>query len=64
MQRAFTIEEFCKTYRIGRTKTYEEIKANRLTVVKLGRKTIIRADDAENWLSGLSASHMEGAAWR
>jgi excisionase family DNA binding protein len=53
MQRAFTIEEFCKAYRVGRTKTYAEINAGRLKAVKVGSKTIIRADDAEGWLANL-----------
>ena len=56
MQRAFTIDEFCKTYRIDRTKTYDEIKVGRLKAVKVGSKTIIRADDAEEWLARLSAA--------
>jgi excisionase family DNA binding protein len=54
MQRAFTIDEFCKTYRLGRTKTYAEINAGRLKAAKVGSKTIIRADDAEAWLANLA----------
>jgi hypothetical protein len=29
-QRAFSIQEFCETYGLGRTKVYEEIKSGRL----------------------------------
>lgn len=53
MQRAFTVDEFCKTYRVGRTKAYAEIAAKRLNAVKVGHKTVIRADDAEAWLASL-----------
>ena len=57
LQRAMSIRTFCKTYDIGRTSTYTEIKAGRLKVRKLGRRTIITADDAEEWLSRLPALH-------
>jgi hypothetical protein len=53
LQRAMSIRTFCKTYDIGRTSTYTEIKAGRLKVRKIGRRTIITADDAEEWLSRL-----------
>jgi hypothetical protein len=56
-QRAMSIRTFCKTYDIGRTSTYTEIKAGRLKVRKVGRRTISTADDAEEWLSRLPALH-------
>lgn len=51
--RAFSVEEFSRRYRIGRTKVYEELKLGRLRARKIGRRTIIPADDAESWLHGL-----------
>jgi hypothetical protein len=54
-QRAMSINGFCKGYGIGRTKAYEEINAGRLKARKAGRRTIITADDAEQWLSRLPA---------
>jgi hypothetical protein len=57
LQRAMSIRTFCKTYDIGRTSTYTEIKAGRLKVRKLGRRTLITSDDAEEWLSRLPALH-------
>jgi Helix-turn-helix domain len=54
-QRAMSIDGFCKGYGIGRTKAYEEINAGRLKARKAGRRTIITADDAEDWLSRLPA---------
>lgn len=53
--RAFSISRFCKRYGIGRSKVYDEIKARRLIARKVGRRTIIREQDAENWLRSLPA---------
>jgi hypothetical protein len=52
-QRAMSLQIFCDRYDIGRTKAYEEINAGRLKARKSGRRTIITADDAEDWLSRL-----------
>jgi excisionase family DNA binding protein len=52
-ERAFSIEEFCRRYGLGRTKAYEEIKLGRLRARKVGRRTIVTQDDAENWLRHL-----------
>ena len=53
MDRVFTVQEFCQRYKIGRSKTYLELDSGRLKAVKLGKKTLIRADDAEKWLASL-----------
>jgi excisionase family DNA binding protein len=57
VKRAFSIREFCQLYELGRTKAYQEINAGRLKSVKVGSKTIIRADDAEEWLASLKVAH-------
>jgi excisionase family DNA binding protein len=57
LKRAFSIREFCQFYELGRTKAYQEINAGRLKAVKVGSKTIIRADDAEEWLANLKVAH-------
>jgi hypothetical protein len=49
-QRAMSIAEFCERYGPGRTKTYEELKSGRLRGRKIGKRTIITEDDAEDWL--------------
>ena len=54
-QRAMSLQVFCETYSIGRTKAYEEINAGRLKARKAGKRTIITEDDAEVWLSLLPA---------
>jgi excisionase family DNA binding protein len=53
LKRAISVFTFCQRYGIGRTKTYDEIKAGRLRTVKAGHRTLIRADDAEAWLQSL-----------
>lgn len=50
---AFTIDEFCGSFGVGRSYVYEEIKAGRLKSRKAGRRTLITADDARAWLSSL-----------
>jgi excisionase family DNA binding protein len=52
-KRAFSIEEFCRRFGIGRTRAYEELKFGRLRARKVGRRTVITEDDAEAWLRRL-----------
>lgn len=52
-ERAISIELFCERYGVGRTKVYEEIKFGRLKAVKLGSRTLIPVDRAEEWLANL-----------
>jgi excisionase family DNA binding protein len=55
-KRAYSIADFCSRYGVGRTTTYEEIKAGRLRIVKAGRRTLVTADAAESWLKNLPAA--------
>jgi excisionase family DNA binding protein len=55
-KRAFSVDEFCARYGVGRTTAYEEIKAKRLQVVKAGKRTLVTADAAESWLKNLPTS--------
>jgi excisionase family DNA binding protein len=52
-QRAMSVRDFCKIYGIGRTSLYAEIAAGRLKVRKVGRRTLIGDDDAEEWWHSL-----------
>lgn len=51
---AFTLQQFCEAYGVGRSFAYREIAAGRLAVRKAGRRTLIRAIDADAWLDSLS----------
>jgi hypothetical protein len=52
-QRAMCINDFCRRYGLGRTKAYEELKSGRLRGRKIGKRTIVTEDDAEEWLLSL-----------
>lgn len=52
---AYDIKGFCEHFRIGRTKLYSEINAGRLKAVRVGRRVLIRATDADAWLAALPA---------
>ncbi|MFZ2081327.1 MAG: helix-turn-helix domain-containing protein [Xanthobacteraceae bacterium] len=52
-KRAFSIAEFCRRYGVGRTKAYEELRQGRLRARKIGRRTIVTKDDADDWLQQL-----------
>ena len=51
---AYSISEFCRLFSIGKTKAYEEIKAGRLKLTKIGRKSLITAKAADSWLLGFT----------
>jgi hypothetical protein len=50
---AMTIPDFCRWACIGKTKAYAEVKAGRLSVRKIGSKTVVLRSDAEAWLHAL-----------
>lgn len=58
--RAYTIEAFCAAYGVGRTSAFSEIKNGRLQAKKVGKRTIIRAVDAEAWVTSLPARSTDG----
>jgi excisionase family DNA binding protein len=47
---AYTVDELCRACGISRAKLYEEIKAQRLKVKKIGTRTLIPIDEAKAWL--------------
>jgi excisionase family DNA binding protein len=56
---ALSIPEFCAAVGIGRSRTYNEIKAGRLRILKCGRRTLISREAVTAWLSSLSAASAE-----
>ena len=53
---AYTILDVCRTASIGRTRLYSEISEGRLRAVKVGRRTLIRAEDLDTWLRSLGGN--------
>jgi len=47
---AYSIEEAIKAASIGRSLIYSEIKNGNLRATKIGRRTVILADDLKQWL--------------
>ncbi len=48
-QKAYTVNQFIDTHRLGRTKTYEEIDSGRLVTYKVGRRRFISDRAADEW---------------
>ncbi len=53
-----SVQQFCEWSSIGRTKVYEEIATHRLKTLKVGRRRLIKRDEAQRWLD----SHVSEAA--
>jgi excisionase family DNA binding protein len=51
---AYSLAAFCRTYNVGLTFTYQQIKEKKLRAVKAGAKTLILRSDAEAWASSLT----------
>ncbi len=57
---ALSIAGFCTWAAISRAQTYREVRAGRLVMRKIGKKSIIRTSDAMAWLDALpTASYRE-----
>lgn len=52
-RRALSVSDFARAYGIGRTTAFQELRSGRLRSYKLGKKTLIAADDAEGWFRSL-----------
>lgn len=50
-----TIGDFAVMSNLGRTRIYELLKRGEVKAVKIGRRTFIRREDAEAWMSNLAA---------
>ena len=53
---AFDADSFCDRHNIGRTTFYRELKSGRLRAVRVGKRVLITADAAEEWLKNLPAA--------
>lgn len=52
-RRAYSIDEFGDAYGPKRSLTYKLLNEGKLKAVKVGKKRLILADDAEAWLASL-----------
>jgi excisionase family DNA binding protein len=50
---AYSLAAFCRTYNVGLTFAYQQIKDNKLRAVKAGSKTLILRRDVEAWARSL-----------
>jgi excisionase family DNA binding protein len=50
---AYTVQEAAEAASVGRTLIYEQIGKGLLAARKVGRRTLITADDLETWLARL-----------
>lgn len=52
-KQAYPIPEFCSRYSVSRSTFYREVDANRLQILKVGRRTLVAKSDADAWLASL-----------
>jgi excisionase family DNA binding protein len=52
-QENFSVGETIQLFGIGRTKLFELIKRGDIEAIKLGRRTLIRADSARSFIESL-----------
>ncbi|WP_152049037.1 DNA-binding protein [Aureimonas psammosilenae] len=57
-----SVDEFCAWASIGRAKFYREVGSGRITLRKIGRKSIVTMTDAQNWLNALPVVGSKEAA--
>ena len=57
---AYSVRDAARALGIGRTRAYEEIRAGRLPIVKVGKRTLVRRVDAERWLNERARETAEG----
>jgi excisionase family DNA binding protein len=50
---AYSIDDFAEATGVGRSKLYQEIRAGRLHAKKLGSRTLITAEAADEWFAQL-----------
>ena len=55
---AYTVKEFCAWAGISRSKFYQEVNAGQIRLRKIGRKSVITVDEAENWLLNLPGAKL------
>ena len=57
----FSVPAFAKAHAISRTQTYREIGSGRLKASKIGKRTVITAENAASWRAALPAFDRKAA---
>lgn len=50
---ALAVDDFCRSYGVGRTFTYQLLGEGRLEAKKAGKRTLITAESAKAWWNSL-----------
>lgn len=58
----FDLPAFCAWAKISRSTAFEEIAKGRLIVRRVGRKSLVRIEDARAWLASLPTQREPNAA--
>ena len=53
---AMTVKDFLSWASISRTTFYKEVNKGRIPLKKVGKRSLVRREDAENWLNDLQAA--------
>lgn len=53
---AYSVPEFLQASGLGRGRFYSEVKTGRLRLTKVGRRSLVLADDARAWINSLAAT--------
>jgi excisionase family DNA binding protein len=62
LRAALTVDEACRSLGLGRTRFYQEVKANRLRVIKSGRRTVVPVAELHAWIDrALRSQNRAGA---
>lgn len=59
LKRMLSIPEFVEQHGVSRSTVYREIKANRLRVVRVGRRTLVARADADAWMKALRSASLQ-----
>ena len=61
---ARSVAEFLQWAGIGKTQFYEEVKAGRLRIVKVGTKTLVPDESGRAWLASLPEGVLKASSSR
>ncbi len=59
---ACTVDAFCRSLSIGRSTFYKEVRAGRIRVAKIGRRTIVPLSEQARYLALITGTAGDGEA--